>query len=322
MPPVGTDTPNVPAPPNTGQTVSGGTSGLYGGTLNNATCDPQKMVAFLQANPEKAAAWAGVQGIAVGDIPRYVAELTPLVLRSDTAVTNHGFANGKPTPRHSVLQAGTAVLVDKFGVPRSRCMCGNPLTPAQVFSKPRYEGQRWASFSETNITVVQDSSTVINEFAIVDLASNRVIYRPAGTRGEQDRGQLEDAAIAGTYKLNGTLTSCSGFEEPCPQSGTVSYRIDCNGDQCTISNLLGGWARSHQLIKNGSVWRAAGPDEGATHCNGENRPGELSIELTVTSAATVDGVWRAQTLRGHYAEAATTALPDCAIGEDSYDLSS
>lgn len=83
------------------------------------------MVAFLQANPQKASAWSGVLGITPGDIPAYVAGLTPLILRSDTAVTNHGFRDGKATNVHSVLQAGTAVLVDKYGVPRVRCHCGN-----------------------------------------------------------------------------------------------------------------------------------------------------------------------------------------------------
>jgi uncharacterized protein DUF6777 len=78
------------------------------------------------SSPDKAAAWAGVEGITPADIPRYVVELTPVTLRSDPAVTNHGFANGTPTTLRSVLQVGTAVLVDKFGVPRVRCMCGNP----------------------------------------------------------------------------------------------------------------------------------------------------------------------------------------------------
>jgi hypothetical protein len=31
--------------------------GLYGGTLNNASCDRNQMIAFLRQNPAKAAAW-------------------------------------------------------------------------------------------------------------------------------------------------------------------------------------------------------------------------------------------------------------------------
>jgi hypothetical protein len=69
-PPMSKDQPNVTSPPNTGRTFSGDTSGLYGGTLNNSSCNRDAMVAFLQANPEKAAAWASVQGITPARHPR------------------------------------------------------------------------------------------------------------------------------------------------------------------------------------------------------------------------------------------------------------
>ncbi len=42
-PPVGNDQPNVEPPLNVGRTFPGSTSGLYGGTLNNSSCDPQAM---------------------------------------------------------------------------------------------------------------------------------------------------------------------------------------------------------------------------------------------------------------------------------------
>jgi hypothetical protein len=32
--------------------MSGGTPGLYGGTLNQQSCDKKKMIAFLEANPD------------------------------------------------------------------------------------------------------------------------------------------------------------------------------------------------------------------------------------------------------------------------------
>ena len=43
-----------------------------------------------------------------------------MILRADTAVTNHGFRDGQATELHSVLQAGTAVLVDDQGQPVAR----------------------------------------------------------------------------------------------------------------------------------------------------------------------------------------------------------
>lgn len=123
----GPDPAGNPSSGNVVRTASGGVPGLYGGTRNLSTCDPELLITFLQQNPDKARAWAGVQGISPADIPAYVRSLTPVLLRTDTRVTNHGFLNGRPTPRQAVLQAGTAVLVDKFGSPRVRCACGNPL---------------------------------------------------------------------------------------------------------------------------------------------------------------------------------------------------
>ena len=62
-----------------------------------------------------------------GSVPAFLRGLTPVVLRADTRVTNHGFRDGSATSFQSVLQAGTAVLVDDHGAPRVRCACGNPL---------------------------------------------------------------------------------------------------------------------------------------------------------------------------------------------------
>lgn len=101
-------------------TVEGNTAGLYGGTLNGASCDREKQIAFLQANPDKAAAFAGVLGIRTDQVSDYLRGLTPVVLREDTRVTNHGFVDGAATSFQSVLQAGTAVLVDEYGIPRVR----------------------------------------------------------------------------------------------------------------------------------------------------------------------------------------------------------
>ena len=69
------------------------------------------------------------RGITPEEIPAYIAGLSDVVLQADTRVTNHGFLDGQANPIDEVLQAGTAVLVDAYGIPRARCYCGNPLTP-------------------------------------------------------------------------------------------------------------------------------------------------------------------------------------------------
>jgi hypothetical protein len=113
-----------------GQVTSGSQAGLYGGSQSAAICDVAGQIEFLTdpANEDRARAWAEVQGIGVDDIPELLGELTPVQLRYDTRVTNHGFVDGEAQPYQSILQAGTAILVDRQGVPRSRCSCGNPVT--------------------------------------------------------------------------------------------------------------------------------------------------------------------------------------------------
>ena len=126
---VGTDEAGVTTPANLpAGAYSAKIPGLYGGSSDNAVCDPAAVVRFLAANPAKAKAWAGVLGIGTDEISSYVATLTPVILRTDTAVTNHGFENGEATSIPAVLQAGTAVLVDDHGAPVVKCGCGNPLT--------------------------------------------------------------------------------------------------------------------------------------------------------------------------------------------------
>ncbi len=66
-------------------------------------------------------------------------------------VTNHRFADGVLGTVQSVLQEGTAVLVDADGTPRVRCACGNPLAPAAYTSDEdtdnEYVGEPWDGFT-------------------------------------------------------------------------------------------------------------------------------------------------------------------------------
>ena len=104
----------------------------FGGSGSNRVCDRDKLIRFLEANPERMAEWARVLGVQprIGAVKKYIAKLHPVTLTRDTQVTNHAFTNGRAVPFQAILQAGTAVLVDEYGVPVVRCYCGNPLGPA------------------------------------------------------------------------------------------------------------------------------------------------------------------------------------------------
>ena len=111
-----------------------------------------------------------------------------MVLRSDTYVTNHGWSDGSVTSWPAVLQAGTAVLVDPYGNPVTRCFCGNPLTAPQSFTSVAYVGPRWTSFTSNSVTIInQQTTTVTNHYTIIDVHTGRGHDRPRGTDGERDR---------------------------------------------------------------------------------------------------------------------------------------
>ena len=175
-------------------TARGATPGLYGGTGSDLLCDRAQMSAYLMSNPAKAAAWVGALNtdptlvwsgnlpLTTVDIPAYLAELTPVYLLNDVRVTNFGFSNGVATPRQSVLQAGTSVLVDTRGVPRARCLCGNPLTaPSTNAGVTSYVGTRWANFSASQLVSILASKRTIVVFTLVDMTTGQPFERPVGT---------------------------------------------------------------------------------------------------------------------------------------------
>lgn len=187
-PPVSASPTTESAPANAVRGVDGGAPGLYGGTRNVSSCDVEKQIKALQAAPAKNKAFASVAGVAPSGVPAYLRSLTPLQLRMDTRVTNHGYRDGAATSYQAVLQAGTAVLVDGHGVPRVRCACGNPLTPpvAQQTS-PRRTGDSWSSYHPSNVVVVAPSVTVINIFVIYDPDRDDWFSRHPGDTGDKDQ---------------------------------------------------------------------------------------------------------------------------------------
>lgn len=159
------------APPATtaaNQGSSGTSFQTTASTDNRMTCDPEKLVAYLAGNPQASEAWAqalnsdralnwsGGSRVEIQQISSYIHELTPRLLADDLRVTNYQFTNGAALPVQSVLERGTAVLVDAKGVARVRCACGNPLTPMiQLKTPPIYRGTPWPNFRPQRIVLTQ-----------------------------------------------------------------------------------------------------------------------------------------------------------------------
>jgi hypothetical protein len=238
-------------------TVSGGEPGLYGGTQDSSRCDPNQMATFLTENPDKGKAWmqgvnadpnfrwSGGDSLSIDDIPAFLGELTPITLVADTRVTNNGYRNGVPTPRQAVLQAGTSVLVDTFGVPRAKCNCGNPLAPpiAQT-AAVTYTGKQWDNFQPETTVVVQPSPNPLPVIELVDLFTGELINRPVGTTGDADvatgitvGGPLVDptviiATTSTTLTAASTTTATTGTTAATTTS-TTAPSVLSSGDFCT-----------------------------------------------------------------------------------------
>ena len=183
-----------------GSQASGDVPGLFGGSRDASVCRVEDLVAFLTdaANAEKAQAWADAVGIDVEDIAEYVEGLTAARLRWDTRVTNHGFADGVARPVQSILQAGTAVLVDAAGVPRVKCSCGNPLlapaAPPTGGADAAFDldalavnpGDAWPGFDPALVVTIEPAGEQ-RELVLVDLESGELFARPNGSNGDADR---------------------------------------------------------------------------------------------------------------------------------------
>ncbi|MDJ0465535.1 DUF6777 domain-containing protein [Streptomyces sp. H27-C3] len=208
--------------------VRGSAPGLYGGTRNTATCDVEKQITALTAEPAKSKAFASVLSIEPSGVPAYLRKLTPVQLRMDTRVTNHGYRGGSPTSYQAVLQAGTAVLVDNRGVPRVRCACGNPLLPpVAVQGTPRRTGDNWPAYQPSKVVAVAPAVQVVNVFIMFDPRNEEWFSRDAGDTGGGDK------------KTPPPVTDPSPPTSPCPSppvSGSRSPDAGGSADTCPPSS--------------------------------------------------------------------------------------
>ncbi|MFE0133932.1 DUF6777 domain-containing protein [Streptomyces sp. NPDC059037] len=224
-PPSPTALPSSSASANVTRGVDGSAPGLYGGTRKVSSCDVEKQVSVLQKDAAKNKAFASVQGIDPSAVPAYLRSLTPVQLRVDTRVTNHGYRDGAPTAYQAVLQAGTAVLVDDRGVPRVRCACGNPLTPPVAQKAPKQTGDAWPGYRSSNVVVVAPAVQVVNVFVIFDPHSGEWFERDKGDTGagdEKTTPPVDKPTPTASVSLSPSESE-SGSPKPCvsaPADGT------------------------------------------------------------------------------------------------------
>lgn len=150
--------------------VDGHDPNLYGGSGSFSVCDSEKLINNLSSNDELNRAFASGVGVNASDVPRFIHSLQPLILMQDTWVTNHGFSRGKATPFQSVLQRGTAVLVDAYGVPRVRCSCGNPLAEAwSGYTAPSAIESAWDGYDARKVATIYEADDSAQDFEVASI---------------------------------------------------------------------------------------------------------------------------------------------------------
>ncbi|MDD7941202.1 hypothetical protein PHK61_22545 [Actinomycetospora lutea] len=170
--PVGTDRAGLTSTGPGGE-QAGDTREMYAADPADPSCDAQALLGALQTDPARAAVWAQVQRTTPAELPAFVGSLTPVVLRADTAVVDHGYRAGADVPRSAVLAAGTAVFVDSYGQPTVKCFSGNPLTPRRS--------------SEAGVTSVVSTASPIATHTFHHPDTGGPVTR-AGTPDVTDRG--------------------------------------------------------------------------------------------------------------------------------------
>ncbi|MFG2146988.1 DUF6777 domain-containing protein [Streptomyces sp. NPDC048696] len=279
--------PSPSAPVQTIHSVPGSTPGLYGGTQSVASCDVEQQIRFLNADRAKARAFSETVGINQNDLPSFLRGLTPVVLRADTRVTNHGFKDGHATAFQSVLQAGTAVMVDDHGIPRVRCACGNPLNPPVATQGAASRGQSWPGYQPQRTVVINRTTTVINSLIIVNIVNNTWIERRRGDNGSRDRDRPDIQIDPTAPVVPETPTPVSPEQSspgttPSESSASPNSPSASNGTSCPPGTPTTTVTQSPPAVAPGGTPPNAAATPGGTPPNVAATPGGTTPNVAAT----------------------------------------
>jgi hypothetical protein len=303
--------------------------GVYGGTRDEASCDADQLVAFLAAEQDKAAAWAGVHDIEVDEIAGFVADLTALRLTRDTLVLNHRFVDGEARARQTVLQRGEAVMVDDTGIARVKCSSGNPLLAPdapELLVGGDVGGEPWNGFDASRVTVIVPADEPIEEFVVVDVETDELFIRVIGSLVEADVDAVAAPEPTPTPAAP-TPTPVPPTPTPVPTPAAVNPFDDPDPDlaDLPIPDDLPPGAGTFAAPREGTWF--AGNGAGSATCEGFTIPLPATSGETGTLALTDDGftfgaggisieLTPVEGITGRYAGTVTTVEEGVAVTSD------
>ncbi|WP_405498026.1 DUF6777 domain-containing protein [Nocardia sp. NBC_00511] len=288
---------------------SGDLPGLYTAPRNQTLPDRDAIITFYTDHPSEAATaatalgadstltWSHGKAITGPDLVEYLRELTPVLLRVDQRVTNYTLVEGKPTPHQSILQAGTAVLVDNHGVPRFRSLSGAPLTlPTALPHTPTFSGTPWPGFDAKRVAAVSPGAALIR-ITLIDNKTGNPFDRPVGTTGDRDLDHPDwpttttptptpttPPTTTITTSQAPTTARSNSPEAPLDLSGvwvlSSSYTtVQGNSVSGTVKQTADGFAFHYEV--------GFGTGLSTVDCSLPNKFGE-TVSMTCVSGSTVD----------------------------------
>lgn len=289
--------------------VAGDHEDLFGGRWQKPGCERERIASLVAGAPAaRSAGWLfavsrGSSEPVPDNARRYVAGLTPVRLRADVLVTAHGFAGDRAYPYRSVLQAGTAVLVDRRGVPRVRCAGVLPLAPpGEPVPGNDYRGARWERFDPAAIVRITPAPHDVRQFGMT--GDSRSFRRPAGTDGGGDVDLVpEQAVVDGTFVLKGKQVECTVTD--CTRDAETGISVTVTGCPalCAVSSVR--WVGTPHVTEEGGVLTVTGTPTQGFNCAGKPMTPTFSLKLRAKSGQVVAGVWTAREVQGEYANRAT-----------------
>ncbi|MFJ2863461.1 DUF6777 domain-containing protein [Kitasatospora sp. NPDC087314] len=277
--------------------VQGSSAGLYGGTMSKPSCDTERLITMVSTG-DSGRAWASAAGIEQSAIPSYLRSLTSAYLRVDTRVTNHNYKSGAVAEYQSVLQAGTAVLVDSQGVPRVRCSCGNPLKAPVLVSDAKYTGKAWSGFQPTTLVVVVPTPQPVTEIVLVNIETGGWFSRLTGRIDVVDRhvdppkgplapgvpppGKMTPTTPGATASMSASSSGATSGSGSATTSGATSSGATSSG--ATSSGATSSGATSSGAKSSGATSSGA-TSSGATSSGATSSGAKSSGASTGTGSA-------------------------------------
>jgi hypothetical protein len=273
---------------------------LYGGRMGDSPCDAGLLGRLLDRDSDVARAWAVAVGIDVDSVHDFVDKLVPVDLLDDVQVSDWRLVDGRGVAFQEVLQRGTELLVDPFGLPRVRCVSGDPLgLPDKVQRSARFVGERWESFRPATVIVIVPAAKALPTLVLLETTSGQPFGRPVGGGGRAD---IDSQTLVASQAQLGVVLNLPQQQSPdsvqdvrlSPSGGPPGSIVLAfgtgwpAGDRIRIEPCVGSRPETCALRTDAAVFIVVDPD-GHFRAADLHLPGDGRLADAVLAAADIDG---------------------------------